>query len=98
MLNAQRTPMVMGLKELLEHWVIHQIEILQGVYGYRAGKADSFIDVVDTLCLYSGEHTPSGTILKRIEGYRTAAQHEECLGCAGDDRFHADVWPFLVNV
>ena len=73
-------------------------EILQSVYGYRAGKADSFIDVIDASRLYCGEIIPSGTLLEHIEGYRAAAQHEECLGCAGNDRFHADVWPFLVNV
>lgn len=28
-LDATRTPMVMGLKELVQHWIAHQIEILQ---------------------------------------------------------------------
>src|SRR6188474_1142725 len=42
-LDATRRPMVMGLKELLEHWVFHQIDILQRRSRHRLQKiADRF--------------------------------------------------------
>jgi topoisomerase-4 subunit A len=46
-LNAQRTPMVMGLKELLEHWTIHQIEILQRRTQHRLDQIAARLELVE---------------------------------------------------
>ncbi len=46
-LDATRTPMVMGLKELLEHWVIHQIEILQRRTRHRLEQIAARLELVE---------------------------------------------------
>jgi topoisomerase-4 subunit A len=46
-LNAQRTPMVMGLKELLEHWTVHQIEILQRRTRHRLEQIAARLELVE---------------------------------------------------
>jgi topoisomerase-4 subunit A len=46
-LTATRTPMVMGLKELLEHWVIHQIEILQRRTRHRLEAIAQRLELVE---------------------------------------------------
>jgi topoisomerase-4 subunit A len=45
-LDATRTPMVMGLKELLEHWVLHQIDILQRRTRHRLQKIADRLELV----------------------------------------------------
>jgi topoisomerase-4 subunit A len=46
-LDATRTPMVMGLKELLEHWLIHQIDILQRRSRHRLQKIADRLELVE---------------------------------------------------
>jgi topoisomerase-4 subunit A len=46
-LDAHRTPMVMGLKELLEHWVLHQIDILQRRTRHRLQKIADRLELVE---------------------------------------------------
>ncbi len=46
-LNAQRTPMVMGLKELLENWLVHQIEILQRRTQHRLDQIAARLELVE---------------------------------------------------
>jgi len=45
-LDATRTPMVMGLKELLEHWLLHQIDILQRRSRHRLQKIADRLELV----------------------------------------------------
>jgi topoisomerase-4 subunit A len=42
-----RTPMVMGLKELLDHWVVHQIDILQRRSRHRLEKIALRLELVE---------------------------------------------------
>ena len=46
-LDATRTPMVMGLKELLEHWLLHQIDILQRRSRHRLEKIADRLELVE---------------------------------------------------
>ncbi|WP_126171875.1 DNA topoisomerase IV subunit A [Altericroceibacterium xinjiangense] len=46
-LDATRTPMVMGLKELLEHWLLSQIDILQRRSRHRLDKIDQRLELVE---------------------------------------------------
>ena len=46
-LDATRTPMVMGLKELLGHWVAHQIEILQRRTTHRLAKIADRLELLE---------------------------------------------------
>ena len=46
-LDATRTPMVMGLKELLTHWVASQIDILQRRTQHRLGKIADRLELVE---------------------------------------------------
>jgi len=46
-LDAPRTPMVMGLKELLGHWVASQIEILQRRATHRLEKIANRLELVE---------------------------------------------------
>ncbi|MGZ3198283.1 MAG: DNA topoisomerase IV subunit A [Croceibacterium sp.] len=46
-LDATRTPMVMGLKELLEHWLLHQIDILQRRSRHRLQKIADRLELVE---------------------------------------------------
>ncbi|HEX9805374.1 MAG TPA: DNA topoisomerase IV subunit A [Alteraurantiacibacter sp.] len=46
-LDATRTPMVMGLKELLEHWVLSQIDILQRRTRHRLEKIAARLELVE---------------------------------------------------
>ena len=46
-LDSTRTPMVMGLKELLENWLRHQIEILQNRTRHRLGKIADRLELVE---------------------------------------------------
>jgi len=46
-LDATRTPMVMGLKELLEHWVVHQIDILQRRARHRLDKIAQRLELLE---------------------------------------------------
>lgn len=46
-LDAARTPMVMGLKELLEHWVRAQIEILQRRTRHRLDQIAARLELVE---------------------------------------------------
>ncbi|KLE35195.1 DNA topoisomerase IV subunit A [Aurantiacibacter luteus] len=46
-LDHTRTPMVMGLKELLTHWVAHQIEILQRRSQHRLAKIADRLELVE---------------------------------------------------
>jgi len=46
-LDATRTPMVMGLKELLQHWVTHQIEILQRRTAHRLAKIADRLELLE---------------------------------------------------
>jgi topoisomerase-4 subunit A len=46
-LDANRTPMVMGLKELLEHWLLHQIDILQRRTRHRLQKIADRLELVE---------------------------------------------------
>jgi len=45
-LNAERTPMVMGLKELLTNWVASQIDILQRRTRHRLAKIADRLELV----------------------------------------------------
>jgi topoisomerase IV subunit A len=46
-LDANRTPMVMGLKELLTHWIASQIDILQRRAQHRLEKIASRLELVE---------------------------------------------------
>ncbi|MCL4673890.1 MAG: DNA topoisomerase IV subunit A [Sphingomonadaceae bacterium] len=46
-LDATRTPMVMGLKELLGHWVTSQIDILQRRAQHRLDKIAARLELVE---------------------------------------------------
>jgi topoisomerase-4 subunit A len=46
-LDATRTPMVMGLKELLGHWVAHQIDVLQRRSQHRLQKIADRLELVE---------------------------------------------------
>ncbi len=46
-LDATRTPMVMGLKELLGNWVAHQIEILQRRTTHRLAKIADRLELLE---------------------------------------------------
>lgn len=46
-LDATRTPMVMGLKELLGHWLAHQIEILQRRTAHRLAKIADRLELLE---------------------------------------------------
>ena len=46
-LDSNRTPMVMGLKELLEHWLVHQIDILQRRTRHRLQKIADRLELVE---------------------------------------------------
>ncbi len=46
-LDATRTPMVMGLKELLQHWTASQIEILQRRTRHRLDQIARRLELVD---------------------------------------------------
>src|SRR6187402_687340 len=46
-LDAQRTPMVMGLTELLTNWVAHQIDILQRRSRHRLQKIADRLELVE---------------------------------------------------
>ncbi|MEE4155071.1 MAG: DNA topoisomerase IV subunit A [Erythrobacter sp.] len=46
-LDATRTPMVMGLKELLEHWTAAQIEILQRRTRHRLAQIAARLELVE---------------------------------------------------
>ncbi|WP_338240619.1 DNA topoisomerase IV subunit A [Aurantiacibacter hainanensis] len=46
-LDASRTPMVMGLKELLGHWIGHQIEILQRRTAHRLEKIADRLELLE---------------------------------------------------
>jgi len=46
-LDAHRTPMVMGLKELLEHWIIAQIDILQRRARHRLEQIGKRLELVE---------------------------------------------------
>jgi topoisomerase-4 subunit A len=45
-LDATRTPMVMGLKELLEHWTLAQIDILQRRAQHRLDQIERRLELV----------------------------------------------------
>jgi topoisomerase-4 subunit A len=45
-LDATRTPMVMGLKELLEHWTVSQIDILQRRARHRLEQIERRLELV----------------------------------------------------
>ncbi len=46
-LGADRTPRVMGLKAVLNAWLIHQIEVLVRRSQHRLGKIDDRIELLD---------------------------------------------------
>ena len=46
-LDATRTPLVMGLKELLEHWLVSQIDILQRRSQHRLDKIAARLELVE---------------------------------------------------
>ncbi|QZH75112.1 MAG: DNA topoisomerase IV subunit A [Erythrobacter sp.] len=46
-LDHTRTPMVMGLKELLTHWVAHQIDILQRRATHRLAKIADRLELLE---------------------------------------------------
>lgn len=46
-LDATRTPMVMGLKELLTHWIASQIDILQRRSRHRLDKIAARLELVE---------------------------------------------------
>ncbi len=46
-LDATRTPMVMGLKELLEHWILSQIDILRRRSQHRLDKIAARLELVE---------------------------------------------------
>jgi topoisomerase IV subunit A len=46
-LDADRTPRVMGLKEVLTRWLRHQIEVLVRRARHRLGKIDDRIELLD---------------------------------------------------
>ncbi len=45
--GAGRTPMVMGLKELIEHWILAQIDILQRRARHRLGQIAGRLELLD---------------------------------------------------
>ncbi|MBU6207925.1 MAG: DNA topoisomerase IV subunit A, partial [Alphaproteobacteria bacterium] len=45
-LDAARTPRVMGLKEVLEHWLAHQIAVLVRRSTHRVGKIDDRLELL----------------------------------------------------
>jgi topoisomerase IV subunit A len=46
-LDADRTPRVMGLKEVLSRWLRHQVEVLVRRAQYRLGKIDDRVELLD---------------------------------------------------
>jgi topoisomerase IV subunit A len=46
-LDADRTPRVLGLKEVLTRWIRHQIEVLLRRAQHRLGKIDDRIELLD---------------------------------------------------
>ena len=46
-LDATRTPMVMGLKELLANWITHQIDILQRRTSHRLAKIADRLELLE---------------------------------------------------
>ncbi len=46
-LDADRTPRVLGLKELLTRWLRHQIEVLVRRAQHRLGKIDDRVELLD---------------------------------------------------
>ncbi|NCP11793.1 MAG: DNA topoisomerase IV subunit A [Sphingomonadales bacterium] len=46
-LDASHTPRVMGLKEVLEHWLAHQFEVLLNRARHRLGKIDDRMELLD---------------------------------------------------
>lgn len=46
-LDATRRPMVMGLKELMEHWIVHQIDILQRRSQHRLQKIADRLELLE---------------------------------------------------
>ena len=46
-LDAQRTPQVLSLREVLTHWLAHQIEVLQRRSRHRLAKIDERIELLD---------------------------------------------------
>ncbi len=46
-LDADRTPRVLGLKEVLTRWIRHQIEVLVRRAQHRLGKIDDRIELLD---------------------------------------------------
>ena len=46
-LDATRTPMVMGLKELLDHWIVSQIDILQRRSRHRLDQISRRLELVE---------------------------------------------------
>jgi topoisomerase-4 subunit A len=46
-LDANRRPMVMGLKELLEHWILSQIDILRRRSQHRLDKIAARLELVE---------------------------------------------------
>ncbi len=46
-LDASNTPQVMGLGELLRHWLKHQIEVLVRRSRHRLGKIDARLELLD---------------------------------------------------
>ena len=46
-LDADRTPRVMGLKDVLTRWIAHQIEVLVRRATHRLGKIDDRIELLD---------------------------------------------------
>ncbi len=47
MLDHTRTPMVMGLKEFLSNWIVHQIEILQKRTQHRLAKIAGRLELLE---------------------------------------------------
>ena len=45
-LDATRTPRVMGLKEVLEHWLAHQFDVLVRRTRHRIGRIDERLELV----------------------------------------------------
>jgi len=46
-LGADRTPRVMGLREVLTHWTAHQIEVLIRRANHRLGKIDDRVELLE---------------------------------------------------
>ena len=46
-LGADRTPRVLGLKEVLEQWTLHQIEVLIRRATHRLGKIDDRVELLE---------------------------------------------------